>query len=117
MSVAIQCETCDFAAAHGWWGPEMTGKTHCQSCHATWGGMTTAHCTSCHQTFASNGVADKHWLKRGHVHPSEIDGFWQTENGRWHWGRHLPLRPAWSPRGGAETAAEGRDTSPHDLNA
>jgi len=91
----MNCTICEFADAHGWWGPTMSGKTHCLTCHTTWGGTARAHCTVCHQTFASNGVADKHWRKAGHVHPSEIVDFWQDEEGFWHYGGKRPLKPAW----------------------
>lgn len=102
MTIPEECSPCTYAAEHGWWGPEHKG-THCRVCHKSWGGTTRAHCTVCHETFASDGVAQHHWRKDGHLHPSDVKGFWQDEGGFWHFGTKLPVKPAWMDAGHPST--------------
>ena len=108
--ITVECPICDYAEAHGWWGPTMRGKTHCSTCHATWGGTSRAHCKLCHETFASYGVSDHHWrppAKRKpaeHVHPSLVEGYWADEGGFWHYG---PRRDAESLLSATERVQTG----------
>lgn len=105
------CGTCEYAQAHGWWGPTMAGRTHCRRCHKSWGGTAHAHCTVCCETFASDGVAQHHWKTNGHVHPSEIAAFWQDTDGFWHHGPKRPGLPMRATLGTLEPFREGMDTS------
>jgi uncharacterized paraquat-inducible protein A len=65
------CEVCAHADAHGSWPPDHHG-THCRGCHRSWPSRAQAHCLRCHEQFASPGVADLHWTKAGHVHPTTV---------------------------------------------
>ena len=67
--------------------------------------MAQAHCTICHEQFATNGVADFHWTKIGHVHPCEVpkklesrdEGHgvvWRTVGTNQHWTQKPVSTPA-----------------------
>lgn len=58
----MSCEPCEYAAEHGWWGPEFASTlTHCGDCHDTmprtqvWG-----HCVGCHTTFRGERCFNDH---------------------------------------------------------
>ena len=74
---------------------------HCRRCPATWTGTTKAHCNVCHETFASNGVADLHWLKReGHQHPATLPARLRVdEAGVWHSAKRRPIGTITQPEG------------------
>lgn len=88
------CAICDYAKAHGWWGPLAKNGTHCSTCHRTWQARGQAHCTVCHEHFASNGVANYHWgsgksakspaYGAKHLDPHELPTLIQDANGVWH---------------------------------
>jgi hypothetical protein len=63
------CSACTYADEHGSW--PMPG-THCRDCHRSWVSMSQAHCVLCHENFATDGVAEKHWIKGVHTHPSDV---------------------------------------------
>lgn len=63
----MSCEVCLYADEHGHW-PGGRG-THCRVCHRSWTSTAQAHCVVCHEQFASNGVADKHWVRGVHTSP------------------------------------------------
>ena len=65
----MTCEICEFAAEHAHW--PMAG-THCRDCHRSWVSTSQAHCTLCHENFATNGVADLHWVKGKHTDPALV---------------------------------------------
>jgi hypothetical protein len=44
----------------------------CSDCQRSWSGLSKAHCVTCHETFASNSVADLHWIGRRCVVPSTV---------------------------------------------
>ncbi len=83
------CETCAYANAHGWFGPQS--GAHCRVCHASWRGLALAHCTVCHQTFSTNGTADLHWRRGAHVDPRGVAALHLGDDGTW---RHAGPRPA-----------------------
>lgn len=53
----------------------------CRDCGKPIVGLALAHCTVCHETFRSNGVADEHWSKKGHVDPDTVSRLVRDNNG------------------------------------
>jgi hypothetical protein len=66
-----RCLTCAYADRNGSWPTDHHG-THCRTCHRSWVSRAQVHCVLCHENFATHGVADLHWPRAGHVHPSEV---------------------------------------------
>ena len=64
-----ECSVCAFAAANGHWGQP---GTHCKDCHRSWVSTAQAHCTLCHENFATDGVANLHWVRNEHTNPSRV---------------------------------------------
>jgi hypothetical protein len=58
------CVVCEHADAHGWWGPNHQGRTHCRGCHGSWSiGTDIQHCVTCHRTFTNVRAADFHRVR------------------------------------------------------
>lgn len=90
----MHCTYCAHAARHGWWGTEAV--SHCRGCHNTWPRRSRRqHCTGCHETFSSPGAADRHWTRRGHIHPSRVRSLVQARDGTW---KGRGQRPAHAPQ-------------------
>ena len=53
----------------------------CTDCKNTWTGLAKAHCVVCCETFSSNGTADLHWTKNGHVDPRAVKRLRQDDSG------------------------------------
>lgn len=53
----VNCEPCEHASLHGWWGSSIAG-THCRGCHRSWTGLAEGHCMVCHLHF---GKGDDAW--------------------------------------------------------
>jgi len=73
------------------------------NCHRSWVSMTQVHCVLCHQNFASDGVAQLHWTKDGHVHPSQHRRF------EVHPEAHGPV---WRTRRNTRVTPSSKDLSP-----
>lgn len=121
----MNCPTCTYARAHGWWGPDHRG-THCGNCHFSWTSRKEAHCSVCHEHFASVTAAEEHWCDGRrrhqhtpwcdgkharpwaprHAHPSEVCALEAGENG---WRIQRLAEP---PRSRRSTAAKPEDGEP-----
>ena len=66
----------------------------CRDCHKTWTGLAKAHCVVCHETFSTNGTADLHWRKSGHIDPQTVPRIWKATDGTFRQvgeNPHIPL--------------------------
>lgn len=70
---SLDCTVCDYAQAHGDWGPDIKpDKTHCSRCHRSWRSYREAHCVVCCRHFINSNAADAHRVEDGCRNPSSL---------------------------------------------